>query len=208
MKVARIISSLARNVATEASVTTLATDSGRDGQELARNTVDDYLDILTRLMIVEDQPAWPTHLRSAATARKSPKRHFVDPSLAAAALRATPTSILADLNFFGLLFESLAVRDLRIYAQAVDGVVSQYRDSSGLEVDAIVTTGDGRWGAFEVKLGVGQVDAAARGLLRFRDRVDTRRMGEPAFLGVITPSGLGYRRPDGVHVLPLGALAP
>ena len=208
VKVARIISSIARNVATEASVTTLATDSGRDGQALARNTVDDYLDILTRLMIVEDQPAWSTHLRSAATARKSPKRHSVDPSLAAAALRATPTSILADLNFFGPLFESLAVRDLRIYAQEADGVISQYRDSSGLEVDAIVTTGDGRWGAFEVRLGVGQVDAAARGLLRFQDRVDTRRMGEPAFLGVITPSGLGYRRPDGVHVLPLGALAP
>jgi len=115
---------------------------------------------------------------------------------------------MADLNAFGLLFESLVIRDLRVYAQAGEGAVYHYRDSSGLEVDAIVETGPGRWGAFEVKLGVGQVDHAARALLRFRERVDTSRVGEPSVLGVMTPSGLGYQRSDGVCVVPHGALGP
>ncbi|PVU82839.1 ATP-binding protein [Cellulomonas sp. WB94] len=208
VKVGRVIAGIARNVATEASVVTLARDAAADGEHTERHTVSGYIDVLERLMVVEDQPAWSTHLRSSATLRKSPKRHFVDPSLAAAALRATPETLLADLNFFGLLFESLVIRDLRVYAQAADGAVSHYRDSTGLEVDVVVETGDGRWGAFEVKLGASQIDTAAAGLLRFRDRVDTSRVGEPSVLGVITPSGLGYRRPDGVSVLPIGALGP
>ncbi|WP_024286143.1 ATP-binding protein [Cellulomonas sp. KRMCY2] len=207
-RVGRVIASLARNTATEASLATLTRDSGQDGEPLARNTVDEYLDVLQRLMVVEDQPAWSTHLRSSATLRKTPKRHFVDPSLAAAALGATSERLLADLNSLGLLFESLVVRDLRVYAQAHGGEVLHYRDSTGLEVDAIVSTDDGRWGAAEVKLGAGQIEDAARNLLRFRDRIDTSRSGTPAFLAVITPSGLGYTRPDGVSVVPLGALGP
>jgi len=208
VKVGRVIAAIARNVATEASIVTLARDAAVDGEDTERHTVSGYLDVLERLMVVEDQPAWSTHLRSSATLRKSPKRHFVDPSLAAAALRATPETLHADLKCFGLLFESLVIRDLRVYAQAADGTVSHYRDSTGLEVDVIVETGDGRWGAFEVKLGARQIDDAAAGLLRFRDRVDTSRVGEPSVLGVITPSGLGYRRPDGVSVVPIGALGP
>jgi predicted AAA+ superfamily ATPase len=208
VKVGRVIAAIARNVATEASIVTLARDAASEGEDTARHTVSGYLDVLERLMVVEDQPAWSTHLRSSATLRKSPKRHFVDPSLAAAALRATPETLLADLNFFGLLFESLVIRDLRVYAQAADGAVYHYRDSTGLEVDVIVEMGDGRWGAFEVKLGASQIDTAAAGLLRFRDRVDTSRVGEPSVLGIITPSGLGYRRPDGVSVVPIGALGP
>jgi predicted AAA+ superfamily ATPase len=208
IKVGRLIASLARNIATKASVITLAKDAAHDGEEIHRQTVSDYLDVLERLMVVEDQPAWSTHLRSSATLRKSPKRHFVDPSLAAAALRATPDTLYSDLNLFGLLFESLVLRDLRVYAQADDGAVSHYRDSTGLEVDAIVETGDGRWGAFEVKLGAGQIESAAAGLLRFQDRVDTTRAGKPSVLAVITPSGLGYRRADGVSVVPIGALGP
>ncbi|WP_310570537.1 DUF4143 domain-containing protein, partial [Gemmatimonas sp.] len=132
----------------------------------------------------------------------------VDPSLAAAALRATPARLLADLNALGLLFESLVVRDLRVYAQASDAPVLHYRDNTGLEVDAIVEVSDGRWAAFEVKLGQGQVDAAAASLLTFATRVDTAKCGAPAALGVITASGYGYRRPDGVHVIPIGALGP
>jgi uncharacterized protein len=208
VRVGRVIAALARNVATEASVVTLAKDAAHEGEDTERHTVSGYLDVLERLMVIEDQPAWSTHLRSSATLRKSPKRHFVDPSLAAAALRATPETLFADLNFFGLLFESLVIRDLRVYAQADDGTISHYRDSTGLEVDVIVETGDGRWGAFEVKLGAGQIETAAAGLLRFRERVDTSRVGEPSVLGVITPSGLGYRRPDGVSVVPIGALGP
>ena len=210
-KVGRLLRALARHVATEASLATLMADTvgaeGADGA-LARETVRDYLDALERVMIIEDQPAWAPHLRSRSRIRNAAKRHFVDPSLAAAALRATPARLLADLNALGLLFESLVVRDLRVYAQASDATVLHYRDNTGLEVDAIVEVSDGRWAAFEVKLGQGQVDAAAASLLTFATRVDTAKCGAPAALGVITASGYGYRRPDGVHVIPIGALGP
>ncbi len=213
-KVGRLLRALARHVATEASLATLMADTvgtdGADGADgaLARDTMRDYLDALERVMIIEDQPAWAPHLRSRSRIRNAPKRHFVDPSLAAAALRATPARLLADLNALGLLFESLVVRDLRVYAQASDATVLHYRDNTGLEVDAIVEVSDGRWAAFEVKLGQGQVDAAAASLLTFATRVDTAKCGAPAALGVITASGYGYRRPDGVHVIPVGALGP
>ncbi|WP_309672284.1 DUF4143 domain-containing protein [Gemmatimonas sp.] len=210
-KVGRLLRALARHVATEASLATLMADTvgaeGADGA-LARETVRDYLDALERVMIIEDQPAWAPHLRSRSRIRNAAKRHFVDPSLAAAALRATPARLLGDLNALGLLFESLVVRDLRVYAQASDATVLHYRDNTGLEVDAIVEVSDGRWAAFEVKLGQGQVDAAAASLLTFATRVDTAKCGAPAALGVITASGYGYRRPDGVHVIPVGALGP
>jgi predicted AAA+ superfamily ATPase len=167
-----------------------------------------YLDALGRLKIVEDQPAWASHLRSKDVLRRAAKRHFTDPSLAVAALRATPDALLGDLNLLGFLFESLVVRDLRIYAQACDAHVLQYRDSRKLEVDVIVEANDGRWAAFEVKLGPAQVDDAARTLSTFAGRIDTTRSGEPACLGVIVASGYGYRREDGIDVIPLGALRP
>lgn len=159
-------------------------------------------------MILEDQPAWAPQLRSRSVLRSGPKRHFVDPSLAVAALRATPARLLRDLNLLGFLFESLVVRDLRVYAQASDGLVLQYRDNVGLEVDAIVETADGRWAAFEVKLGPGQVEQAAAALLKFADRVDTSKVGRPSVLGVIVGFGYGYVRDDGVAVIPIGALCP
>jgi predicted AAA+ superfamily ATPase len=207
-RVARLLQSLARNVATHAAATTLAFDSGGADGPLKDDTVREYLLALQRLLIVEDQPAWAPRLRSRHRLRTAPKRHFVDPSLAVAALRATPESLLKDLNLFGFLFESLVVRDLRIYAQALDAQVLQYRDSGGLEVDAIVECADGRWAALEVKLGQRQVDDAAESLLRFAQRVDTSRCGEPALLGVVVAGGYGYRREDGVAVIPIGALGP
>ena len=207
-RVARLLASLARNVATHAAMTTLAEDTGGPDGPLKDDTVREYLGALERLMVIEDQPAWAPHLRSRHRLRTAPKRHFVDPSLAVAALRATPDRLLRDLNLFGFLFESLVVRDLRVYAQAADARVSQYRDSGGLEVDAIVETGDGRWMAFEVKLGQGQIDDAAASLLRFAERIDTARCGSPALLGVIVATGYGYRREDGVAVIPIGALGP
>ena len=210
-KVGRLLRALARHVATAASLATLMADTaGADGADgaLARDTVRDYLDALERVMIIEDQPAWAPHLRSRSRIRNAAKRHFVDPSLAAAALRATPARLLADLQALGLLFESLVVRDLRVYAQASDAAVLHYRDNTGLEVDAIVEVSDGQWAAFEVKLGQGQVDAAAASLLTFATRVDTAKCSAPAALGVITASGYGYQRPDGVHVIPIGALGP
>jgi uncharacterized protein len=207
-RVSRLLASLARNVATHVAATTLAKDTGGAEGPLKDDTVREYLAALERLMVIEDQPAWAPHLRSKHRLRTAPKRHFVDPSLAVAALRATPDRLLRDLNLLGFLFESLVVRDLRVYAQPADAQVLQYRDSGGLEVDAIVEAGDGRWMAFEVKLGQGQVDAAAARLLRFAGRIDTARCGSPTLLGVIVATGYGYRRDDGVAVIPIGALGP
>ena len=202
-----VLRSLARNVGTQAALTRIAADTATPGTTVTDDTVAEYLTALTRLMIVEDQPAWNTHLRSSHQLRMAPTRHFVDPSLAVAALRASPSALLADLNAFGLLFESLVIRDLRVYAQPLDGEVFHYRDQSGLEVDAIIDTGD-QWAAFEVKLGAGQVDHAAKNLTRFVNRVDTEKRGEPALLGVIVGTGYGYVRDDGIHVIPVGALGP
>lgn len=207
-RIGALLRSLARNVATHASRSTLARDAGGADGSLSQEATAAYLDALTRLMIVEDQPAWAPHLRSSYVLRSAPKRHFVDPSLAVAALRGTPSGLLRDLNLLGFLFESLVVRDLRVYAQANDADVLQYRDSNGHEVDAIVQAHDGRWAAFEVKLGAGQVDAGAESLHRFAKQIDTRRCGAPAVLGVIVATGFGYVREDGVHVVPIGALGP
>ncbi len=207
-RVERLLRSLARSTATEAAVTVLAADAGGGDGPLDRQTVAEYLNILDRLMVIEDQPAWAPHMRSRANLRRSPKRHFVDPSLAVAALGAGPERLLGDLNLLGLLFESLVIRDLRVLAQPLDGQVLHYRDNYGVEVDAVVQLGDGRWAGFEIKLGAGLVDEGAKSLRRFRDAIDTAKSGEPAVLGVIAGTGFGYVRPDGIAVIPVGALAP
>jgi uncharacterized protein len=207
-RVGRLLASLARNVATHVAATTLAKDAGGSDGALDDDTVREYLDALERLMVIENQPAWAPHLRSTHTLRRASKRHFVDPSLAVAALNATPEQILGDLRLFGFIFESLVVRDLRIYAQAADGLVSQYRDSSGLEVDAIVEGLDNRWAAFEVKLDSSRVDEAAARLLKFASKVDTAVSGEPAALAIIIGTGFGFVREDGVQVIPIGSLGP
>lgn len=131
----------------------------------------------------------------------------VDPSLAVAAVRAAPARLLGDLNWLGFLFENMVVRDLKVYAQALDAQVFHYRDESGLEADAIIEMPDGRWAAFEVKLGLEEIDAAARHLLKLRDRVDRSSGSEPVALGVITTTGLSYRRDVDVNVISVGALA-
>lgn len=207
-KVGRLLRSLARNVSSYAAATTLAADAGGSDNALDDDTAREYLDALHRLMVLEDQPAWAPHLRSRSLLRSTPKRHFVDPSLAVAALRATPDRLLADLNLTGFLFESLVIRDLRVYAQSWDARLLQYRDNTGLEVDAVVEAADGRWGAFEIKLGIGQIDEAAATLRRFANRVDTDRSGLPAVLGVIVASSYGYVRDDGIAVIPIGSLRP
>ena len=207
-RVGMLLRSLARNVATPAATATLAADTGEGVAAIREHTAADYLRALERIMIVENQPAWPTHLRSRSVLRSKPVRHLADPSLAVAAVRATPDRLLRDPEFLGLLFESMVVRDLRAYAQAADAEVFHYREKGGLEVDAIVQANDGRWAAFEIKLGESRVDAGAASLLRLADRVDAGRMGEPAALGVIVSSGYGYTREDGVGVIPVGALGP
>ena len=208
VRVGMLLRSLARNVATPAAIATLASDTGEGVSAIKAHTAADYVRALDRIMIVENQPAWPTHLRSRSVLRSKPVRHLADPSLAVAAVRATPARLLRDLDFLGLLFESMVVRDLRVYAQAADAEVFHYREKGGLEVDAIVQANDGRWAAFEVKLGEGRADEGARNLLRLAARVDAGRMGKPAALGVIVSSGYGYTREDGVAVVPVGALGP
>ncbi len=206
-RVASVLRSLARNVATYASTVTVATDTGGGDGPLKRETVIDYLDALRRLRVIEDQPPWAPHLRSKHVVRSQSKRHFVCPSLAVAALRASPEALLRDLNFLGFLFESLVIRDLRVYGQACDAEVLQYKDQN-LEVDAVVQTAEGRWAAFEVKLGNVQIEEAAKNLRRFAERVDTTKCGEPAALCVITAGGYAYERDDGVGVIPIGSLGP
>lgn len=204
----RILQSLARNVGMEYIVTRVAQDASTDDSEIARSTVYDYLAPLERLMMLDPLEAWSSHLRSRARLRTSLRVQFCDPSVAVAALRAGPHQLLADLNYFGHLFEALVVRDLRVTASIVDGTVQHYRDSDGLEIDAVVTAGDGRWAAFEVKLGQDDIDVAAANLLTFARKVDTAKVGEPAALAVITATGYGYTRPDGVVVIPAATLGP
>ena len=207
--VRRLVRSLARRVATETKLTTLASDAGGDAP-LSRSTVNAYLDALERVFVVENQPAWSVRLRSRATLRRAPKRHFVDPALAASMLRASPERLLADPPTFGLLFESLVVRDLRIYSQPDGGEVYHYRDETGLEIDAIIERDDGAWIAVEVKLNPSRtvVDEAAGALLRLRNKVAVGRVQELAALMVVTSTGAAYRRPDSVQVAPITTLGP
>lgn len=214
-RVLGLMRALARNVSTMTPIQTLVRDltgtgtvDGDGALGVDAKTAYQYYQALERLMIIEDQPAWGPHLRSRIRVRVTPKRHFVDPAVAVAVLRATPERLLGDLNLLGFLFESLVVRDLRVYAQAFDAQVLHYKDSSDLEVDAIVECADGRWGAIEVKLGPGMVDQGAASLKAFAAKVDTEKCGAPQFLAVITGFGLGYVRPDGVQVVPIGALGP
>jgi len=204
--VMRLLRSLARNVGTPVSTSAIRRDvNGADGSH-KDETVAAMMHSLTRLMVLEELPAWAPSIRSRTRLRASAVRHFVDPSLAVAALGADAQKLTADPEWFGFLFEGMVLRDIRVYAEAVDGQVYHYRDESGLEADIVVEFPDGTWMAIEVKLGQGSIDDAASGLLRLRDRVDTDATGEPVALVVVTPSGLGYVRPDGVRVVPAVAL--
>jgi len=206
-KVRNLLRSLARNTATTIETSSLETDIfEKDSISVSRPTIIDYLDTLERLMIVENQPAWNAHLRSSAMLRKAPKRHFTDVALAVAALGATKKSLLADLKFTGFLFESLVVHELRVYAQASDAKVYHYRDSTNLEVDAIVQQYTGEYAAFEVKLGIGQLDAAAANLKKFASLIDTSKTQPPKSLNIITGTGISFTRSDGVNVISLASL--
>ena len=205
-RVRALMRSLARNVSTTAGLTTIRNDIASNEETITDKTIASYLNALRRIFVVEDLPAWNPAMRSQTAIRTSSKRHFTDPSIATAVLRATPDSLLQDFNTFGLLFESLCVRDLRVYAQAIDGEVFHYRDKSGLEADAIVHLKDGRWGAVEVKMGAKEIETAARSLKTLRDKVNLDKMQAPSFMMVLTGTELGYRREDGVYVVPIGCL--
>ena len=199
---------MARNVATEAGATRLATDVAADGSAIDRNTVRAYLDALATIFVLEEQPAWSVGLRSRTRLRSQPKLHFSDPALACASLELSPERLAGDPGSFGQVFESMVVRNLTAYLDGEGGHLYHYRDETGLEVDAILEFAKGGWAAVEVKLGTSNVSAAETSLLKLRDeRVDLDRVGPPTFLAVVTGTELGYTLPSGVHVVPLGALA-
>lgn len=202
-----LVRSIARNSAQEASISTLLADVRNTGVGMSEPTLRSYLNGLRRLFVVEDIPAWAPTLRSRTPLRSSSVWHLCDPSLAAAALETSPDGLLADLETMGFLFETLCVRDLRVYARLLDGGVSHYRDKSGLEADVIVSLNDGRWGGIEVKLGgERKIEEGAAHLLSLAGKVDQKRTGAPSFLMVLTGGKYAYTRADGVHVVPLGCL--
>lgn len=204
----RLLASLGRAVGQAARGAELARDVGGEPGPIAKETLVLYLDALDRLHLTDNSEAWRPHMRSRARLRTAPVRYFVDPSLGPATLGIGSAELMADPNALGFHFEALVIRDLRVYAQPLRGVVDSWRDSNGLEVDAIVSIRGGRWGAFEVKLNPDSVDAAAASLLRFASTIDTTRHGHPAVLGVITSTGYAGCRPDGVHVIPITTLGP
>lgn len=204
-RTASLIASLARNESTLATNKTILADLGEGG--MADSTLRDYLDALKRIYLIEDVPAWSPALRSPVKIRAASKRHLADPSLAAAALGASPESLLADMKTLGFLFESLVTHDLMVYAQACEARVMHYRDDSGLEADAIVAKGDGSWGAVEVKLGAAQEDGAASALNALERKMVGRGERPPAFKAVVVGTGaFGHERADGVQVVPFDQL--
>jgi predicted AAA+ superfamily ATPase len=205
-RVQLLLRSLARNVATMATNTTILQDIVSNDMSISAPTLEVYLNALRRIFVIEDQPAWLPAMRSKSAIRTSSKRHFVDPSIATATLRTSPEGLLEDFNTFGFLFESLCTRDMRIYLQANDGDVYHYLDKNGLESDMIVCLRDGRWAAIEVKLGNKQIEEAAENLKKLANKVDMDKMGKPSFLMVLTGGEYAYRRNDGVLVVPIGCM--
>ncbi len=208
-KVKRLIRSLGRNESTIVSNKKLMDDLKEfEDDSISPDTVTDYMGILGQMFLVENQFAFNPGLRSSYRVGKSPKRHLADPSLSAATMNATMESLLGDLNTYGFLFEGMCERDLKIYAEVHNGDLKHYRDSGGNEIDAIVELPNGSWGAFEIKLGMNQVDEAAEKLLKMNEKFqDSRR--PPEFLCVLVGlSSYAYRREDGVYVVPITALGP
>ncbi len=206
-KMFALLRSLSRNISTEANYSVLIKDmEGGENESISRPTIQSYLNVLQRLFVVEDLVAWNPSIRSATPLRVSAKRQFVDPSIATATLGITHENLLLDFNTFGYLFESLCIRDLRVYAEALGGKVYHYRDKSGLECDAVIVLRDGRWGAVEIKLGSNEFDKAAGNLRKFSEIIDTRKMNQPSFLMILTGTKLGYKRDDGISIVPIGCL--
>ena len=201
-----LLASYARNIATDASLRTLARAAERP---IAESTLHDYLNVLRRLFLIEDQASWKPALRSRVRLAATPKRHLADPSLAVAALGATPQRLLGpEIELAGLLFESQAIHDLRVYAQPHRAEVRFYRDNKGLEVDAILETTDGRWIAAEIKLGHSRVEEAAHNLLALRDKLSPETNTACGALLAIVADAPTYTRPDGVIVTSIAALGP
>jgi predicted AAA+ superfamily ATPase len=205
-RVYALLRSIARNISTQANTQTLVGDLKSNNEGISEKTINEYLNALKSLFVVEDLPAWGPHLRSKRAIRTTAKRHFTDPSIAVAALRANGSRILQDIKTFGYLFESLCIRDLRIYAESLDGSLYHYRDQHGVKVDAIILLRDERWAAVEIKLGAGEIEEAAEKLIAFSQNIDTDKTPPPSFLMVMTGTQYAFQMGNGVWVVPIGCL--
>jgi len=202
-KIRKLIRSYARNISTLVTNKTIYKDQENEGISIDYKTYESYTNALQRLYIIENIKAWSPAIRSASTIRTSDKKQFVDPSIAVAALGLSIEKLKQDFETFGFFFESICSRDVRVYAQSLDGEVYHYNDSSGLEVDLIIELRDGRWAGIEVKMGENEVEKAAANLAKL---AGIHRTKKPSFLMVITNTELGYQRKDGVYVVPIGCL--
>lgn len=208
-KVRMLLRSYARNQGTQISQASISADiSSNDTEGVSEETVSEYLQALRKLYVIEDMKAWNPNLRSKTAIRTSDTRYFVDPSLAAASLRIGPQDLINDLNTTGFFFEALAVRDLKVYAESLDGDVYHYKDNLDNECDVVIHLRDGRYALLEVKLGGERlIDEGVKTLKDVLRRIDTDKMGKPAFMAIITGTErYAYRRDDGIIILPLGAL--
>ena len=208
-RVKRIMRSFARNQGSQAANTVIAGDIlANDSSSVNEDTVHTYIDALKKIFVIEDMSAWNPNLRSKSAIRTSDTRYYVDPSIAVASLGVGPDDLINDLNTYGLFFETLCVRDLRVFAQSLDGAVYHYRDNTGLECDAVVHLRNGKYGLIEIKLG-GEtlINESAANLKKLAEKIDTTKMKTPSFLMVLTGIGqYAYKREDGVIVVPIGCL--
>ena len=208
-RVKRLMRSYARNIGTQAANDTIKRDmSASDSESLDTDTIASYINALKKIFVVEESPAWNANLRSKTAIRTSNTRYFVDPSIAVASLGIGPNDLLKDLNTFGLLFETLCIRDLRVYAESISGQVYHYRDANNLECDAVIHLRNGSYGLVEIKLGGDTlIEEGVKTLKKLASCIDVSKMNEPSFLLVLTAVGTyAYRREDGVYVVPIGCL--
>lgn len=203
-----IIRSYSRNISTLASGRTILADVRKNGAVLSDEKYADYVAALEGVFLINDVPAWNPAIRSKDAIRSTPKRELVDPSIAAYYLGITPDNFVEEFNTFGFLFESLCIRDLRVYSSSLAGTVLYYHDKYGLEADAVVRLDDGRFGIIEVKLGSKDIDEGAEHLCKLESLIEEHGLKAPSFKMVLTGTELSYRRPDGVFVVPIGCLGP
>ncbi len=207
LKMESILKSISRNISTATNKQTIISDTNNIfSNEISKPTINDYLTTLEKLFVLEYVPATNLNLRSSIQLRTTPKLELVDPSIAVAALSLTKNDLINDLNFTGFLFENLCYRDLKVYADAINANLFYYRDNKNFEVDFILKTENDKWGAIEVKLGAKQIEEAAQNLIKFKEKVNLEKSGEPSFLMIITGSNLSYVREDGVYVVSIGNL--
>ena len=205
-KVRNILKSYSRNISTLASNSTILADINSEFQNISKNTYYNYINALKRLFVIEDVPAWSPNIRSKTSIRSSPKKEFIDPSIAVAALGLSQQSLMDDLNTFGFIFETLCIRDLRVYTSKKWGEISYYRDRNGLEADCVIHLENGDYALIEFKLGSDEIEKGAKNLLKLKNLLKEKNFKEPKFLAVITGGKYAYTTENNVKVIPIGCL--